>query len=737
MIRAWLPIVVCVPFVVAQQQLPPPIRALGERIAATANAGLQADADGGLRGGGADYRVRFAADGMCFEPALGQAAPTTAFVRLHGATVRRDGETLCGPTAAAPERTGLRTSHCRGDGIVERFDVGPRAVELSWWFATRPAGNGDLVVRYAWTSSLPAPTAHGDGLRCVGPHGGVVFGGVTGVDARGARTAGRIAFVDGGLELSLPGAFVDAASYPLVLDPTIGAEIPISGGLTYDDGEPDACYEGGSGRWFVVWRRTFSASDSDVRGQRLFANGQMNGTTIFFGSNGIVTPPRVASIADNGRFGVVWSQVASGISSVQFQGCEATTGALDAATTLVTSSATVHGAADIGSDPDAPNGSGRGFLIVYEDEDLDAIRVRRVHYDIAGGQLVASAYAVCLDGLLGPLYHAPTIARAAGPDGWLLLAVQRRSPLVGSSAIEAKLLRVSGGLMGIANDVATSSNDDLGAPDVDGYDGRWVVAHERGAGTTSAAVVVTPVQDAGFTQIAFGAPVTLGGTILGRADHPSVGFAAARTWIGYRHVATLPSPTTTLRVAAIDSTTCTNCMDPFTVGSPGGTRIVVATPLSGGATHSETSLAVWHADLDDVAAQRLQHYGPTGSIVDLGGGCGNAGTVTWHHAPGIGSSDLRCSLTNFPTNTIAAIFNFSPPAATLPCGACAWLPFVVTQTPANGGGIFNARFAIPCLPALVGAQFDTQWTVVDLPQAPCAAFPGFVLSARSRLTIGQ
>ena len=46
-------------------------------------------------------------------------------------------------------------------------------------------------------------------------------------------------------------------------------------------------------------------------------------------------------------------------------------------------------------------------------------------------------------------------------------------------------------------------------------------------------------------------------------------------------------------------------------------------------------------------------------------------------------------------------------------------------------------YTVPCRPALVGAQFQTQWTTLDPSQAPCGLYPSFAISDRYLHTIGQ
>ena len=101
-------------------------------------------------------------------------------------------------------------------------------VELSFVFDRLPVGAGDLVVRMHLQTELP-PVGDGETLDLLyGDRGSVHIGAVTGIDARGMRAKGTVRYVDGMLELGLPADFVDSATLPLMLDPSLGSEIQIS-----------------------------------------------------------------------------------------------------------------------------------------------------------------------------------------------------------------------------------------------------------------------------------------------------------------------------------------------------------------------------------------------------------------------------------------------------------------------------------------------------------------------------
>ncbi len=719
---------------------PSTVRAEGVRAAVTAGCGLQRDGAAALRGGGAAYRVRFDAASRRFEPALGVRAPSTQHLALRPLAVRRGAVELLGADVAAePQQHGTTALYEHVPGITERCDVRADGVEVSWLFERRPAGEGDLVVRYDVDTSLPAPRPDAGGLVFTAPElGGVRIGDVTGIDASGARADGDVRWVDGALELSLPAAFVADATYPLVLDPLIGGVFDVSAGAN-DDTEPDAAYDATTNRWLVVWRRVFSATTAEPRGQLVTNSGVLSGNTIFFTASGNCTRPRVANLGVRDRFGVVWTQFVTPTSTVQFQTVEAGNGALTFSATLATSTLTQFGPPDIGSQCDAPIGTSRGFVTVYEDNDVDAIRARRSWFNAADSLVSSTAFSVFTNVSLGSSYTLPAIARAASSDGDLLV-VARRTSLLGGSAISSGIVDAGSNTPGTTVTVASSSDNDLSAPDVDGYAGKWVVAWERAGGVSGPFITQDAVRVAAVSltagSLVVGSGVTFGGLLTSQATAPSVGYTPGRTWLGYRSFSSL-GPSTSLRAVAIDSGSCASCADSFSASSPGGPRIVVATMTSGGLTTGEDCLAVFHDSGDDISAQRLRNYGTSGGYTSLGGSCGTAGSQTWSHDPGIGSSGLRNTLNGVPASAIAAIFNFSAPAATIPCGPCVWLPFSVTLTPPILGTSAVVEFPIPCVQALVGQQFEAQWTVIDFAQQPCPAFPGLALSNRSRMTIGD
>lgn len=268
-------------------------------------AALQSD-EGGLVGAGRDYRVRFDRDGASFAPALGEAAPVEFPVALRGVGYGRGtaGHELPLAEPRAFERT---VTYSRG-GVDERFEVRPEGVEQSFVFHERPAGQGDLVVAVRVATTLAVQEQTAEAVTFGNEFGGVRISGVVGIDARGARCAGSVVSTGERLELRLPGAFVDQAALPLVLDPLVGAVIPVT--ASGQNLDPQASYDSGLGKYLAVFWRRYSSTTADIYGQFLnretTAGADLSGSAVVIRSGGNSQRARVADCSVRNAFLVGW-----------------------------------------------------------------------------------------------------------------------------------------------------------------------------------------------------------------------------------------------------------------------------------------------------------------------------------------------------------------------------------------------------------------------------------------------
>jgi hypothetical protein len=727
----------CVP-ALAQQPANSPIRTEGPRLAVTRGCGLQKlDQAPGLIGGGADYEVHFGT-AVRVEPVLGRNCPMTQHLTLRAEAVLRADETVLTPPGVLPAQDERTAIYRHAPGCDERYEVRPDGVALSWRFEARPAGHGDLVVRYRYDTTLGRPSRVGDSFELNGPHGGVRVGGVTGIAADGRRVAGNLRWEGEHLELSLPASFVDTATYPLVLDPLIGPIVPVSFSLNFAEFDPDVAHSE-IGYWLVVWRRDLSASTQPVRGQRINVDGTLRGSTLFFSSSGAASAPRVSSNREYGGFGVVWTQTASGTHSVQFQSLPAydvpqlPTPIL--LTTIASNTTDAYPSAVIGSDMDSIADPGsEGYLVVWEDDATNTIRRRAVRITLGGAVQMTLPLAIWTNGALGPFYEQPAISRHAVGTNRMLVVARRRPSPIGGSAIVGQFVDSLGIPIGATATIASSTTNDLFAPAVDGHGNRWIVAWERRGTAPSFDSVRVVSTDSAFI---LGSVAIFGGAATNQASAPTVCYAPSRTWLGYQRITALPTPTTTLQLAALRSDTCTSCNDGLTVSFPSGPRIVAARePLKPNSVNAPPRLGfvVFDDSILDIGGQRITDAG-NGTAVVQGSACGNTGSIVQATPPNIGQDYIEDR--SF-TGTVA-FFNLTPVLPTNLCGTCEFAPLGTVVEAPPFAFWRRVRFVIPCEPSLVGEQMLTQWLVFDLGAAstPCPGFPGLYGSERRLLTIGN
>ncbi len=723
------------------------------------SAGLVAQPDGSFLAGGADYRAHIDAAGLVYQPALGSAVERTQGLALSLRSIERGGvPVLAAPAPAAPLASGLSLALERGPGVVERFDVHPEGVELSYVFERPLAGSGDLVVRLGLATELPRPAdGAAETLAFELPGvGGATVGAVLGVDADGRTAQGSLRLSGDELALVLPGAFVDQAAYPLVLDPLVGSTIVVSASGN-DDTHPDAAFDGGNDVYLVVWQRIFSATDSDIRGQRISGTGALAGSTIFFGSTDIARDPAVANLAAKNRFAVVWVQDADagflGTSSqVKVQFAEAATGAIGAVATPVT----VFGGQLF--DPDVCGegieqpyaGDEVELALVYNDEVSDEIRLVGGQFNAATDALTWDAPKTLFadDSLLLVTYSEPSIARSSGIYGRAVVAV-RRSNFLSNDTVRGVGVSVDGSVLGTSFGISDGAFE-ASAPDIDGFDRQFMAAWQGADADGKTRIQMAPIA----LNISTGA-ATIKGTfdaavpgLFNNESRPAVGYSGGKTWIGYRDVSTLPL-SSALRIKGFDSLSCVLCEGSLTLDSGSSTAaqwVSVCTPTSGGAYYDDRGLATWSiVGLGgDVEAQLLTNNQQQGTTQNLGGGCGQGGTIGFSAPASIGSSWWWSYIIGLPADAVQTWVNFAfaDPSLSLACGSCIWMPWQYFYSPPMQydplqGNAASGVALIPCNPALVGAQFVAQWTTYTPSSAPCSLFPGFSLSDRYRVTIGQ
>jgi hypothetical protein len=712
------------------------IRRVGPRHDVVRSAAGVSEVDGELHGFGPAYKAVFR-DGLVFTPALGDLVEHNQDLAFRLASIRRGGRTLLeAPAAVSPVRTGDRVQFERLGGVVERYDVRADGVELSFVFATRPEGEGDLVVRGDVTTALPR-TARDDGtLEFALPGiGGVTIGAVTGVDARGETVRGGLRLDAGGLELSLPASFVDAAVYPIVLDPLIGTQFQIG---VNDDTQADVGFQHFLGLYVVAWKRRFSAFDHDVYAQFVTPAGAPSGSPIVVDSAvDVCSRPRVGTVFVVSRVAIVyekgpgpfgpWSVVArlivpGGVSS--------------SVTTIAGPGAFGHAVSSEVTNLDDD------LLVAYETD--AAIEARELTMPPAGTPAVSLPIVISPS----PLSNEVALSRTGGPPGQTMLVFSVAT--ANDRELIATVIDRNLNVLAPTGVAFTNNSRNDGHPAVDGDGFTFVVAYQQ--------------EEAGSPALhdILGARLNFTGSSIFRAaldvpieaDQGQDERTPDTAWLGPMHCIVFQeavNATDTAIGAWLVKDTCERCNAKVVLTGLnatsahtreqqpriGGRWPFLADGVSDDGIIAFTEARVTQPFTGSVVCQRVEALGPGSAPVNAGGGCGNGGTAfTGGGSPFvIGSPFSRFYVSGLEPQAVPFL-SLGFPGAPIGCGPCALTNPISFEFKPNVGGGADSPFPIPCFPGLAGIVLEFQWVSFLTSQSPCPVAAGLSASSRMQVTIG-
>jgi hypothetical protein len=224
------------------------------------------DVDGVVWARGSNWKASFSEEGMSFIPFLGSHAPKNypVTLRLESVTAGGGEVALERGRGAIPDRS--RVVINRG-AMQEIYELALGQVEQLFRFE-RPVGHGDLVVRLAVETELAIAASEDGGLEFSNDLGGVRCSRAVVFDAAGQRAALETRVEDGVLELVVPAAFLEAAAFPVTIDPVF---ISFGWPLTQISGSQspmflnaDVAYDSTTARFMVSYESIYSAADHDV-----------------------------------------------------------------------------------------------------------------------------------------------------------------------------------------------------------------------------------------------------------------------------------------------------------------------------------------------------------------------------------------------------------------------------------------------------------------------------------------
>ncbi|MCU0863243.1 MAG: hypothetical protein MUC36_05605 [Planctomycetes bacterium] len=685
---------------------------------------------------GPDYKAACRDGGLDFMPALGPRAATTATLSFRLQSIGRAESAPVAVAAVPPRLAGNRVQFVHEVGeskaILENYDATAAGVEQSFVFAVRPDGAGDLCVRGAVQTGLrPLPPRDGAIGFTDGRVGGVRIGGVTGIDANGRRCAGSSSYTDGVLELRLPAAFVDTAVYPLTLDPLFGTTLTV-GGTAFDDDRPVAAYDASNGLYVVVWTRTFSSGDRDVRAQRVDASGALVGGLVAITSGSTDDGnPAVASVASRDRFVVCWQTGSGpfGPYDIECRSIDAATGSLG--TTLsVGVGATNDILPAISGDRSA---FGSQALIVWVSIGTGLLArpvvVSPVNtLSLGATQVVDPTFG---NGVIEP----PRLLQSTQPGA---IGIVVWSELGLNFTGSARAIDYSGAPLGTRRSLFSFASD--GDVAVDGNGNQFLIVQD-GPGASPTSVALVPAQWNG-TDLVLGTASTLPNT--GNARDYAVGF------LGDRYLVAFCGPTANpfdseVRAVAVkpDCTVCSQIVTVPTVVRANQQTPAIATHFAASTSGpSGEALLLWNETealppfAGSVVGQRFTAMQGAPPVV-LSPSCPGGGTAGTNGPFALGNAGFRFTLSGGDPSAPLALLGLSAGGlAPIPCG-CTFVQSLQTIVATAVAGTAESAFAVPCDPLLLGFVLEYQWLLFGTAASPCPLLANVSGSDRRQLVLSQ
>ena len=718
--------------------------------------------DGELWATQARWKAQFAADAVHFTPTLGAGAPRSLPVSLRMAGIERGSTSvLSAADAAVPIEPTLHDDsvrYARTPDILETYDVADGGVELSVVFQRPLPGTGDLVVRMRLDTELTA--AAGSYERELILRDGeapiVGIGQVVGIDALGRRGAGELRWDGEQLELVLPGAFVDTARYPLVLDPFIGSRATLDAGAG-NDTAPDVAYDVTNDVYLVVWNHAVSSTDNDNYAQRIQPDGTPVGSRIPFdvGSPNVHSP-RVCNLNLSNAFFAVEvvesTQAGLTVRGVYGRAIRASDGLAGPFLTIVQPvyNPSAPGNDIEGFDPDVCGErtlTRDGCLVIWRQYGaapgiygVDITVPANLASSIAGTprRYMSAAFADLA---------RPAICNSFGDSFRAMVAWHHNTTGIRYVVVDRfgnALTPISG--VGAADPTATN-------PAVDGDGNVFLLAYRRNEpGCSCTGIQVGSLEYVNGTVRGFGFPIDVSPSV--DQNYPAVAMVRPPgngpalfgvTWSTYNHAS---GAAHAMYATFVDWSIGQVC-GAFDVVTEPSTDHTFASPrmfsrYNGGALRNawqddEAMIAFmgWNGSWT-IRARGWQAFGSGGSVWDVGGQCGDAGDL---HAIGpfaVGNPDFALELIAStsgplgPFNVLNLAFGTSPGAFS--CGStCQYMlnPFLSAGAPLLGGRV-KIGVPIPCDSRFLGLTLSGQFLSLTPPTDPCGLGP---VSPSNRLTM--
>lgn len=654
--------------------------------------------DGQLWGVGDTYKVAFAHRGTTFVPRLGERAPHNAPLAFLAERCGR-GEVGQPLPAVAPVVGERRVDYVR-PGVTERWELRPDGAEFRFVFDTLPRGGGDLWVDVALRTDLLVE-ADGRGLRCAWPGiGGCTIGGVTGIDADGDQVAGALTYDGQRLRLSLPAAFVEQASLPLVIDPLVGGVFTIDNAANIQR-ETDAAHDVLSGNRLVVYHHLNSASDYDLYGVVVGPTGTVGARLPLVVGTAHDTGVQVANVLGVSRFVLAWHRNGDVLAmSVN------TAGGGASAVVTVANTANTLSDVDIGGDQSALHNAA---LVVWRDGTGNRIEARSVLVNGSGVLTPSAQVIVDTASTTNPL-ERPRISKQTATGKHLV--AWGRNPGGGANNTDVVARTLTWGSNGSTVALGSvlpldTTNSDTDRPDLDGNGTQWAVVWQRPMTANDNDLYGIGVRAAGTTLTT--GVVTIEADVAQNDFDPAVcctGGSFLCTWMTRQ----VSGGAFGMEARGIDLFTCATCGPKVTIPEAAPQMQRPNACADGSSPYNNQALVVYDTVQD---TKGVLWTADDGVQQHLEGGCGTSARHFTTCAR-VGHADFEVTLTEV-TGAASASLVVSPATWNLPCNLCRLVPdptagALFLALPVSNGEATQA-IAIPPDAVLAGLSFWSQWLV--------------------------
>ncbi len=366
-------------------------------------------ADGTIWARGRDWKASFAPHAVQFVPFLGSDAPRNYPLTMQWLGATAGGVPLVEPDTPTATTDSTRITIARA-ACTEVYDLARDHVEQSFVFAAAPR-SGALQVRLRLTTELVAAPAADGGLCFANARGGVRYGRATAIDAA-CRQCEVARTLDGDvLTLTVPAAFVAAATWPLTIDPLVTTFAVLPGIGAPSTWNADVAHCGTStGLTAIVHEEIFSATDHDVFVTGYESDGSIGATAYVDFTTTSWYTPQIASHRGASQFLVVATR--SGL--VTSIGGRTLAYAHAAATTLTPGAQFTIASGpcanpDVGGDPNPSPGLPGNYCVTWQGGVLSGVYYNVVRTDTT---LLTSAGTLLNPGF--PASGNPAVSKSCG-----------------------------------------------------------------------------------------------------------------------------------------------------------------------------------------------------------------------------------------------------------------------------------------------------------------------------------